>query len=141
MLLEMSSVGGLQFADGLQDPRVQIGDIGIDAGVVGVSAPVAPGHDTHQLAAGDQRAAGVALAGVLAGVIGAQHGQLDLGAVAIDGGGARRASDNADIHLHQMSGEMGRAVEGGSPAGYHRGRSIRWCFSGQTDRLHRRPHL
>jgi len=76
--------------DAADHPGAESSNIGIDTGVVGVSATVSPGDDTNEESTGDQRAAGVTLAGILAAGGSADHGAPDLVTVSVGGGSARR---------------------------------------------------
>jgi len=86
-------------------PGAEHSNIGIDTGVVGVGATVSPGDDTNEDSTGDQRAAGVTLAGILAAGSSADHGVPDLATISVGGGRALRLADDVHVHVLQLGGD------------------------------------
>jgi len=83
---------------------MEVGNIGVDTRVPYITAAVAPGDDTHETISGHQWATGVTLAGVLVGGVGADHGVLNLPAVAELARAAARHIDDLQVDGQQMVG-------------------------------------
>jgi len=121
--------------DAADHPGAESSNIGIDTGVVGVSATVSPGDDTNEESTGDQRAAGVTLAGILAAGGSADHGAPDLVTVSVGGGSARRLADDVHVHVLQLGGEGAGSVGLGAPAGDGGSSTVGRVGASQTDGL------
>lgn len=98
------------------DPGVVVADLGVDAGLVPLSAAVTPGDDALQLAVADDGAAGVSLARVLASLqeSGAEHVGADLAGVGVPAGAV---AQDGSVQAHQAVGVVAAAATGVAPAG------------------------
>jgi len=107
----------LHLLGGPLDPLMEVGNIGVDTRVPYITAAVAPGDDTHETISGHQWATGVTLAGVLVWGVGADHGVLNLPAVAKLARATARHIDDLQVDGQQMVGNGGAAGLGGAPSG------------------------
>jgi hypothetical protein len=99
----------------LSDERQKSRDAGVNTGVVGIRASIAPRNNADKhLGAVDNGATGVTLAGVLSTLTSAEHAVGDgTGAVL---GAAGGAGNDRDADFEQVDGEGGAAGGGSSPA-------------------------
>jgi len=100
----------------LLDPWVEVSDVSVDTGVSEVGAAMSPGDNTNETAAGDQWATGITLASILVWSVGADHGVLDLAAIAVFLGGTIVLLDDLQIDSQQMIGNLVATRCGSAPA-------------------------
>jgi len=117
------------------NPGAEGSNIGIDTGVVGVSASVSPGDNTDEDSTGDQWATGVTLAGILAAGSSANHGAADLATVSVGGGSTLALANDVHVHVLQLGGDGAGSGRLGTPTGNGGRGSVSWVVSGQANSL------
>jgi len=117
------------------NPGAEGSNIGIDTGVVGVSASVSPGDNTDEDSAGDQWATGVTLAGILAAGSSADHGAADLATVSVGGGSTLALANDVHVHVLQLGGDGAGSVGESAPSGDGGRSAVGGVGASQTDGL------